>query len=323
MLSREKLLRFEEETGVDPGYVQAGYLWLASSEDAFAALTEANALQRHEGLAEAVIVSSLEIAKINPFISRDGVIGGAYCPTDGFIHPLRILEGYRSSAERRGARFEWRAEAIAIDRDAAGRATAVHTKAGRVEADVVVNAAGAWARQVAALAGVDLPVEPLRRQVLPTVPTTALPERMPMTIWADHGYHLRVRDGRALLLWPSPGDPERPFDASVDLAWLDAVERMTRSRVPALRGIPVDRSAAWGGLYEVSPDKHAIVGAAGECRNFFLVNGSSGHGVMHAPALGQLLAEMVVDGGARSLDATALRPSRFMEGKPIEGPALL
>ncbi|HSQ60186.1 MAG TPA: FAD-dependent oxidoreductase [Acidobacteriota bacterium] len=323
LLTRRELLRFEEETGIDPGYAQAGYLWLASSEAAMTALRDANRLQHEEGLHEAAIVGPGEIARINPAVSLEGVIGGAFCPTDGFIRPLRILEGYRAAAERAGARFCWGVEAIGIERDREGHATAVTTSAGRVETELVVNAAGPWAREVAELAGVDLPVEPLRRQVVPTAPTPALPEAMPMTIWADDGYHLRVRDGRALLLRPSPGVPGRPFDASVDDAWIAAVEAMTRARVPALAEVSVDRAGAWAGLYEVSPDKHAILGAAPGCPNLWLVNGSSGHGVMHAPALGLLAAEMIAYGRATSLEAEALRPRRFAEGAAIEGPALL
>jgi len=146
-----------------------------------------------------------------------------------------------------------------------------------------------------------------------------------MTIWADDGYHFRVRDGRALLLWPSPGAPGRPFETAVDPEWMSQVEAATRRRVPALAGVAVDSAAAWGGLYEISPDKHAIIGRASECENLYLANGSSGHGVMHAPALGRLLAEIMTgtDGKATSLDVSALRPSRFAEGEAVEGPALL
>ena len=325
LLAREKLMRFEEETGVDPGYEQAGYLWLAASEAALDALRAGNALQRGEGLAEATVVTPDEISRINPAISLEGVIGGAFCPTDGFIRPLKMLEGYRLAAERRGARFAWSAEVVAMRRDEGGRVRAVECANGTIECDAVVNAAGAWAKAVAEMAGMELPVAPLRRQVLPTVATETLPASMPMTIWADDGYHIRVRDGRALLLWPSPGAHGRPFDVAVDPDWMDRVEAMTRRRVPELAGIAVDRAAAWGGLYEISPDKHAILGRAPGCENLYLANGSSGHGVMHAPALGQLLAEMMTgsDGRATSLDTHLLRPSRFAEGAPIEGPALL
>jgi sarcosine oxidase subunit beta len=327
LLARAALLAFEEETGVDPGYEQAGYLWLASSDAALESLRAGNTMQRGEGLVEAMVVSPNEIGRINPFVSLAGVVGGAFCPTDGFVRPLRLLEGYRASAERRGARFVYGADAevVALRRHADGPVTLVACRGESIACDTVVNAAGAWAAAIAAMVGVDLAVSPLRRQVLPTVPTDALPDGMPMTIWADDGYHLRVRDGRALLLWPSPGAAERPFDTSVDPRWMDDVEAATQARVPALRGVKADRAAAWGGLYEISPDKHAILGPAPGCPNLFLVNGSSGHGVMHAPALGLLAAEILTsaDGRAASLDARPLRPERFAEGDALEGPALL
>lgn len=326
LLARESLMCFEEETGVDPGYARTGYLWLATTPASRSALADANEMQRGEGLREAAMVSPEEIARINPFVALDHVVGGAYCPTDGFVLPLQMLEGYRAAAERRGVRTVWGAEVLAMRVDRGGRRVrAVECAHGPIECDAVVNAAGAWAKAVAAMAGVAVPVEPLRRQVLPTVPTDALPESMPMTIWADDGYHLRVRDGRALLLWPSPGAPGRPFETAVDPGWMSDVEAATRRRVPPLAGAAVDRAHAWGGLYEISPDKHAILGRASECENFYLANGSSGHGVMHAPALGRLLAEIMTepDGRATSLDVRALRPSRFAEGEPVEGQALL
>jgi sarcosine oxidase subunit beta len=144
-----------------------------------------------------------------------------------------------------------------------------------------------------------------------------------MTIFAGDGFHFRVRDGRVLLLWPSPGVPGRPFELGVDTGWISAVTRMAHERVPTLQGVPVDATASWSGLYEMSPDKHAIVGRAPGTDNFYLINGSSGHGVMHAPALGGLLAELISDGTFSSLDATVLRPTRFAEGAAIPASGLL
>jgi sarcosine oxidase subunit beta len=177
-----------------------------------------------------------------------------------------------------------------------------------------VNAAGAWAAGVAAWAGVELPVVPLRRQAATTTACDLLPAAMPMTIWAGDGFHLRVRDGKVLLLQPSPGVPGAPFETTVDPGWIDAIERTAHARVPVLRRATIDRPACWAGLYEISPDKHAILGPAPDCPNLFFINGSSGHGVMHAPALGHLLAEIISDGEARTLDASPLRFERFAEG---------
>ncbi|MBL8113937.1 MAG: FAD-binding oxidoreductase, partial [Acidobacteria bacterium] len=161
----------------------------------------------------------------------------------------------------------------------------------------------------------ELPVVPLRRQVALTEPFDGLPASMPMTIFAGDGFHLRVRDGRVLLLWPTPGVPGRPFDTPVDDDWIERVVAFAHRRLPVLRDARIDRAASWAGLYEMSPDKHAILGPSPGCPNLFLVNGSSGHGVMHAPALGHLLAEMIGDGHASTLPVRELRPTRFAEGE--------
>jgi sarcosine oxidase subunit beta len=323
LLAREKLLRFSQEIGVDPGYLPAGYLWLATTEAELAELRAGRLLQRAEGLHEAVEVDAADIARLNPALRLDGVIGGTFCPTDGFIQPRRILEGYLAAAERCGVRIQWGTEVTGFVQREDGRIAGVETSRGRIDVDAVVNAAGAWAASVADLAGIDLPVVPLRRQVAVTTPCDLLPATMPMTLFAGDGFHLRVRDGRVMLLQPSPGVPGRPFDTRVDREWIDAVTETAHRRLPVLRRAAIDRAACWAGLYEVSPDKHAIVGAAPGCGNLFLINGSSGHGVMHAPALGQLLAEIICDGRASALDVTALRPSRFDEGAAVRGPGML
>jgi sarcosine oxidase, subunit beta len=313
LLSRAKLLRFADDTGADPGYVQAGYLWLAATEKELAVLREGCAVQHAEGLTEAIEVNGDEMARLNPALRLDGIAGGAFCPTDGFIRPLAILQGYVEAARRLGVRFEWGTEVTGFERQGR-RIAAISTPSGAFAADTVVNAAGPWAAPVARHAGLELPVTPLRRQVAATVPCDLLPASMPMTIWAGDGFHLRVRDGRVLLLWPTPGVPGRPYDTSVDPDWVRAVVEKAHARVPVLRDVKVDRAMSWAGLYEMSPDKHAILGRAPGCENFYLINGSSGHGVMHAPALGHLLAEIVCDGKATTLDVRALRPERFADG---------
>jgi sarcosine oxidase subunit beta len=211
-------------------------------------------------------------------------------------------------------KLEWEVEVTGFQLGKGDRIAVVETSRGPVSTTAVVNAAGPWAAQVAQWAGLDLPVVPLRRQVAATAPTDLLPDTMPMTIFTSDGFHLRVRDGRILLLWPTPGVPGRPFDTAVDDDWIEAVVAKAHRRVQVLRRATIDRDACWAGLYEMSPDKHAILGAAPDCPNLFLVNGCSGHGVMHAPALGQLLAEIISDGAASTLDVTPLRPSRFREG---------
>jgi len=323
LMARDRFLRFEDEIGGDPGYMPAGYLWLATSHSELDALRAGLEVQRAEGLWEAAEVGVEDVARLNPAVHRDDIIGGVYCPSDGFIAPLQVLSGYLAAARRSGVRVEWNTEVTGLTRNGSGRIVAVATSKGTIDTGAVVNAAGAWAASLAQCAGVQLSVTPLRRQVAATVPCTVLPPGMPMTIFAGDGFHFRVRDGRVLLLWPSPGVPGRPFDIGVDREWLAAVTRMAHRRVSVLRDIVVDAASSWAGLYEMSPDKHALLGVAPGCDNLYLVNGSSGHGVMHAPALGQLLAEIMADGATSSLDVRALRPSRFLEGRPNQAPGLL
>jgi sarcosine oxidase subunit beta len=276
LLSREKLRTFAEETGVDPGYAPHGYLFLACSDEELDVLRRAQAVQHACGLREARMITAAEARAINPKIGDPSVIGGAFCPTDGFLRPMDLLRGYAEAAQRLGARFVFGTGGA----DARGRIT--------------VNAMGAWC---------GAPVVPVRRNVLATVAADVLPESMPMTIWSGDWYHLRVRDGRVLLLWPD--DP-----VIDDAEWREEVLRKTRARMPCLTHVPLGEG--WSGFYEMSPDEHALLGRV--AANHYVANGSSGHGVMHAPALGQLLAEIIVDGKA-SMDVRALDPLRF--GVPL------
>ena len=317
LLSREKLRSFEAELGIDSGYRTYGYLFVAMENATLKALQDAQAVQKSAGLTEVEQVDPDAIARINPSVRNDQLFGGVYCPTDGFIRAGQILKGYVEKSTKFGVNFEFGVRVRGFGQRKSSRIETVQTNAEEIRAGAVVNAAGAWAAQVSALAGQTLPVAPLRRQVAITYPSDVLPEDMPMTIYADDGYHVRVRDGRILLLWPDqPSDPD-PFSAVVTESWLQEVLKKTRSRIPALRDVQIDRQNCWAGLYEMSPDKHAIIGRAPGSENFYLINGSSGHGVMHAPALGQLLSEMILNGHATTLDLHPLRPSRFEEGQPI------
>ncbi len=322
LIARESLLRFHDETGVDPGYVQAGYLWLAGSESGVLSLREAHRVQTAEGVHEAREVDLREIAAINPAVDLDGLFGGAFCPTDGFIKPLEILRGYLAAALRLGVEIQWDTEVVGVTKREDGHAAAVVTSRGEIAADSIVNAAGPWAASLAALAGVALPVVPLRRQVALTVPCDRLPADMPMTIFLEDGFHLRVRDGRVLLALPSPAVSDAPFATTVDDSWIDEVSALACQRLPVVRGVRIDRSACYAGLYEMSPDSHAILGASAECENFFLANGSSGHGVMHSPALGQLLADIIC-GRETAIDVTPLSALRFADGRESPGAELL
>lgn len=319
LLAREKLLRFEDELGIDSGYRQCGYLFLASTEHELNALRAAQQLQKSCGVGELIEVTPADIKKLNPAISVDEIIGGVFCPTDGFIRPLQILQGYINGAKRLGVEFKFGVELEHFKITTNNGTTRIVEAATSVEKFAVgnvVNAAGAWAGVVAGKAGIEIPVTPLRRQVAVLRETNLFPETMPLTIFVKDGFHFRARDGRTLLLMPT--DEASSFNTHVDEAWLERVQTLARQRIPSLANLAtgeIDRENSWAGLYEMSPDKHALIGRTTEIENFYLANGSSGHGVMHAPAIGHLLSGIIVDGAATSVDIYALRPSRFIKGE--------
>jgi sarcosine oxidase subunit beta len=316
LLAREKLKAFKEETGIDSGYQPVGYLWLACNNRQLELLRESQRMQKLEGLHEARELTLSDIPDVNNAISLDRIVGATFCHSDGYIRPLEILRGYVEAAERLGVKFMWDSAVTGMKLDAASNISEIKTTSETIVADNYVNAAGAWASRIAAMAGVVLPVVPLRRQAALTVPTDVLPSTMPMTLFMEDDFHMRVRDGRAVLCWPSPETPGEPSELRADPEWIDIVTAKARERVAALRDVAIDIPLCYAGLYEMSPDDHAIVGRSDECENLWLANGSSGHGVMHSPALGEIVADLIT-GRTPAVDVKELRPSRFAEGAAI------
>ncbi|OGU30578.1 MAG: hypothetical protein A2X67_12250 [Ignavibacteria bacterium GWA2_55_11] len=322
LFSRHMLLRFAEETGVDPEYRQCGYLFLAETEEQLAGLTAAVELQKKCGVEGVQIVRMEEIAAINPHIALNGVVGGSFGSTDGFIRPLKILEGFIMASRRQGVRFIW-GEKVTGFRTNGEWVKEVITGKHEYAAGSVVNCAGAWAGKVSGLAGADVPIRPLKRQVAATMPTDIIPPDLPLSIFLGNGFHFRERDGRVLLLLTVDPEAKDAFDTRVEHSWVQRVRTEADRWVPKLRDTQIDREACWAGLYEMTPDHHAIAGRVPGFENFYILGGSSGHGVMHSPALGLLMAELISEGKFRTLDVSALDPGRFAAGKEIGGVHLI
>ncbi len=318
LLSLHKLHDFRREHRVDPGFDQAGYLFLATTKRELDALQVAVALQHENGYLESRMVSREQALQLNPAFVDDSVLGGSFGPADGYIKPMQILEGYRNTASKAGITICGEAAVTAI-RAIGNMIESVEIASGdRYRCEAVVNAAGPQAAVVAAMGGFSLPVTPLRRDVAATVATRQIHPNPPMTIWLGDGFHYRFRDDRILFLSPDSAEQSgSDLTATISEAFFERIESTRRKRVPSLSSPPIDRSFSWSGLYEMSPDHHAILGADSRCSNLFFANGSSGHGVMHAPAIGQLVAEMLVFGSSKTLDVTQLRPARFQENDPV------
>jgi sarcosine oxidase subunit beta len=190
----------------------------------------------------------------------------------------------------------------------------VETSAGPVATRKVVNCAGAWAASVAAMADVDLPVEPLRRMLVPSEPFDQFPHSAPMIIDMSNGFHFRPESRGFLLAWNDP--EETPgFKTEFDPAFVEKILTRAADRVPCFADLPVNPKRAWAGLYEMTPDHHPILGEAAGVPGFFLANGFSGHGVMHAPATGKILSDLILTGKTDLIDASLLNLSRFAEGR--------
>ena len=316
LLAQQKLLSFKDELGVDPCFQQYGYLFLAQNENEMKLLEQANKLQKSCGLKEAEIVSPDYIMKLNPHIQHEGISGGAFCLSDGFISPLKILEGYTEGAERRGVNFKYGTElnGFTIENNCIKSA---RTASGNINIGIVINAAGAWAGEIAKLAGIDIPVKPLKRQAALVKEKNIFPDSLPMTIWIDNKFHFRIRNGNMVMLLPVQPEINEPFNIDVENSWLEKILNIAKQRIPALQNCSIDKENSIAGLYEISPDEHVLLGLAPGLENLYLANGSSGHGVMHSPALGQLISELIT-GKKPSVDVNTLNPSRFNEGKFIE-----
>jgi sarcosine oxidase subunit beta len=172
------------------------------------------------------------------------------------------------------------------------------------------------------MAGAELPVEPLRRQLVPTEPFDGLPQRFPMVIDMSSGFHFR-REGRGILLaW---NDPEESFgfNTEFDPTFVEKILTHAAYRVPALAEAEVNPRRAWAGLYEMTPDHHAIIGRAPNIEGLYFANGFSGHGVMHSPASGRIIADLILHGRSNVIDASQLSVDRFAEGQLLEETAVL
>jgi len=313
--------RFDDVVGHPADYRAHGYLFCATSESHLAYLQANRERQIALGVNNVEWVSPEEIQAIVPQLRTDDILGGTFCPTDGFVDPHSVMMGFMLNARERGARLwlDTQVTGIEVEND---QIEGVLTTRGRVATRVVVNAAGAWAAGVARMAGADLPVEPLRRQLVPTEPFDQLPKRFPMVIDMSTGFHFR-REGKGILLaWNDPAETPG-FKTEFDSTFVEKILTHAASRVPVLAEAGVNPRRAWAGLYEMTPDHHAIIGPAPNVKGLYFVNGFSGHGVMHSPASGRIAAELILQGHSDLIDAGQLSVERFAQGKLLEETAIL
>ncbi len=308
------IVRFSEEHGLPLDVWQDGYLFLVRGEDRWRTFSEAAERQRALGV-EVELLGPAEAAALVPGVSLEGVVGATYGPRDGIADPSGLTTGYATLARRAGAKLRTGVEVTSI-RVEGGRVRGVATARGELEAPVVVNAAGPWAAILAATAGVELPVAPVPRNVVVTGPFAGRPERRTLVIDAETTFYFH-REGAGVLMGMGRSDETASFDTTPDERFIAEGIVPTAVRVfPPLAEAGLERT--WAGLYEMTPDRHPVLGPAPGVEGLFLANGFSGHGFQHAPVVGKLLAEMIVDGSARTVDVSRLGLERFTAGELIE-----
>lgn len=342
--------KFDEVVGHPADYRAHGYLFCATNEKHLAYLRANRERQNSLGVTNVEWVTPADIVKMVPQLRVNDILGGTFCPTDGFVDPHSVMMGFMLKAREKGVRLWLDTTVTGIDLEGGGndaaldllerhptpdpklrqgrrtpnarRILGVQTSRGFISTRVVVNAAGAWAAQVAKMAGAELPVEPLRRQLVPTEPFDQLPKRFPMVIDMSTGFHFR-REGKGILLaWNDP--EETPgFKTEFDSTFVEKILIHAASRVPVLAEAEVNPRRAWAGLYEMTPDHHAIIGRAPNVEGLYFVNGFSGHGVMHSPASGRIAADLILHGSSSLIDARQLNVNRFEAGKLLEETAVL
>ncbi len=301
----------EAETGQPALVRKCGYLFVLTRPQDVVAFQRHAALQRSLGVPTEWLTGD-EVRQRLPGCQFPDALGGTYLASDGLADPNSVVMAYVNAARRLGVHCltGTTVESIATVAD---QVAAVVTSRGRLATEHVVNAAGPWSAQVAALAGVTLPVQPVRRQWLTTTPLAALPPDFPFVIDFAQSLYFHP-EGQGLLTGMS--NPSQPpgFDQSVDPAWELVHLEAAAQRLPLLEQAGV--ASRWAGLYEVTPDAHPILGVT-PVGGFYVVTGFSGHGFMHGPICGRLMAELITEGQARTLDIASLRLSRFAENKEI------
>lgn len=297
--------RFGDRPGQQIDLDRAGYLFLLSRPADVSSFERSVALQNELGVPSRMVTPP-EAHRLSPLINPEGILGAAYSPADGHCTPESVVLGYAVGARRHGARLFPNCAVTDIE-TRAGEIVAVHTTSGRIETATVICAAGAWSSQIGRLAGVDLPVEPYRRQIVITEPVPDLPAALPMTIDFSSTFYFH-REGQGLLVGMADPDETPGFKLDRSDGWLPGLTRAIETRAPRLLEVGV--TTGWAGLYEVTPDHNALIGEAPGVRRFLYATGFSGHGFLMGPAVGEVVRDLYL-GREPVIDVTPLDLRRF------------
>lgn len=305
MLSEAKFETFAEEMEAEVQFDQVGYLFILTSEEQVASFRRQFAMWQQLGH-PCEWLSRDQIKNLAPPLRVDDILAGTYSKRDGIGDPHQFTQGYVAAARKLGVKFFLESEATGI-RTVADKIVSVETNKGEFLTDTVVNATGAWSAQVARWVGIDLPVVPIKRQLVTSGPLDFISDSFPMVVDIGSGLYTHKESGGLLMGWADKDTPVG-FDESVHPDYTDAILMRALDRIPQMETAEI--KAVWGGLYESTPDHQAVLGSNSAVPRLFHATGFSGHGFMHAPAAGILMSELIC-GEKTSLDISPLSAERF------------
>ncbi len=311
--------RMERDLGLPIEFQQSGYLFLMPDEDMAELFADRAVLQRSLGV-EVDLLENADIQSRWPYLRTDDLAGGVFGARDGYLDPIGVWRNFLEAARTGGAQVVTDTEFLGVTQED-GRVTGVETTGGTIVCEKVVDAAGPWGGLVAERAGVQVPAEPVRRQLYVTDGGEDVPHGIPLTV--DMGTGLYVRpESPGLLLGLADTDETPGFKEGLNEDFFqEVVLEAALERIPSMENAAVPHM--WPGYYSVTPDHHGVIGEAPELRGFILCLGFSGHGMMQSPASGRAAAEIVVHGESNTLDVAALSPSRFATGGLLDEQAVI
>ena len=311
----ERFKHFRDEIGGESGLHQVGYLFLINDHENWQGYSEATAMQNRLGV-RTQLLQPADVHAIVPDVRIDDLIGATFGPDDGYCDPHGVALGYLTRARSLGVELLRATPATGIEVQS-GRVVAVQTPHGRIACETVINCAGSWAGQAAALAGLNVPIKPFRRNVYVTQPTAIIPNQMPLTVDVTSGFWRR-KEQENLIFGLSKADEPAGYNTNVDWDWLDTVLDAGFDRFPRLGEVQLADKQCWAGAYEITPDHMPILGRHPDLPSFINAAGFSGHGIMHSPATGVIIAEELLDGRAHTFDIDPLRIERYATGSAFE-----
>lgn len=312
MLSEKLFCSFKEDTGYDALYDQVGYMFLVKEDKDAVIFNKSYELQKSLGL-NILKLQPDEIAQYAPHVSIEGVQFATFCPDDGLGDPHEFLTGYDKASRAAGLKIAFDTEVIGIEQ-ISGKISQVRTSNGNIDTPMVVNCSGPFAKNIGAMVGADVKVEPVRRQIVTTGELSFIKPFFPMVVDVSSGLYCH-KESKGMLLGWADKNVAPSFDISIDPDYTDNILERALELIPQLEEAEIANE--WAGLYEVTPDHRAIIGLEPTVEGMFHLTGFSGHGFMHAPAAG-LIASEILTGKKPSIDISEFSPDRFKEDQLIE-----